>query len=296
MLRVEHEGTGVPPSRAAQIREGDMRKSAVLSGLLWLLVGLNGASAADYSVQALTNENYQPISWAPTFSVVGTLSATWTDNSLFSRDNRRSDGFIEPDVSLRLNGRLAPDWTYRLYARTEFERFSRVRDADGAFALWGARITRNVAGWSASAIYENRYQFAGIYDEHLFTAHDIKAAVSRSFTFGIVTLSPFAQGRYRFSDLVESEYWRVDLALGIEARLNERWSIVSEPFFEAFWFTGGLNSGRADQIYSVSLGVKYDFTPSVSLVTMVAYEERFSNVDVRRYRSLDVGPKLNFAF
>jgi long-subunit fatty acid transport protein len=86
------------------------------------------------------------------------------------------------------------------------------------------------------------------------------------------------------------------LALGIEAALNERWSIVSEPFFEAYWFTGGLNSGRADQIYSVSLGLKYNITPNVSLVAMIAYEQRFSNVDDRQYRSLDIGPKLNFAF
>jgi hypothetical protein len=29
---------------------------------------------------------------------------------------------------------------------------------------------------------------------------------------------------------------------------------------------------------------------------MIAYEQRFSNVDDRQYRSLDIGPKLNFAF
>lgn len=272
-----------------------MCKVRVLLVLPWLVLGVSGAWAADYSV--LKSEAYQPPpSWAPTFSVVGTLSATWTDNAMFSRDNRRSDVFVEPDVSLRLDGRLAPDWTYRVYARTELEKFSRVRDADGAFALWGARVNRDIAGWRFSAVYENRYQFAGIYEEHLFTAHDTKGSVSGSFTFGTITLSPFAQGRYRFADLAEAEYWRVDLALGIEAALNERWSIVSEPFFEAYWFTGGLNSGRADQIYSVSIGLKYNIRPNISLVTLIAYEERFSNVDVRRYRSLDIGPKLNFAF
>ncbi len=60
-----------------------------------------------------------------------------------------------------------------------------------------------------------------------------------------MTFSPFLQGRYRFADVAESEYYRLDMALGIEAKLNDRWSIVSTPFFEAYWFTGGLNSGPA---------------------------------------------------
>jgi hypothetical protein len=273
-----------------------MRKLGMLLALLCPVLAIGGGQAADYSVATLKSESTPPPPWAPTFSAVGTLSATWTDNALFSRDNRRSDSFLEPDITLRMDGWLTPDLAYRLYVRTELETFEREKDANAAFALWGARLTRDIAGWSASVIYENRYQFAGVYDERLFTAHDIKGALSRSYTFGNVTIAPFVQGRYRFADLVEAEYWRLDLALGIEAALNERWSIVSEPFFEAYWFTGGLNSGRTDQIYSVSLGLKYNITTNVSLVTMISYEQRFSNIDDRAYRSLDIGPKLNFAF
>ena len=237
-----------------------------------------------------------PPSWMPKLSVVGTISGTWTDNALFSRSDRKSDWFFEPDVSVRLDGRLTEDVTYRLYGRTEFEKFSRVRDADAAFALWGGRLTRDIGGWATSVVYENRYQYAGIYNDYLFTANDVKLSLARNFDYGAWTFSPFVQGRYRFSNLEEAEYWRLDTALGIEARLNERWSIVSEPFYEAYWFTGGLNSGRVDQIYSVSVGLKYNLAPNVSLIGMVAYEQRFSNVEVRQYRSLDIGPKLNFAF
>lgn len=274
-----------------------MLKRGMALVLLSPMIAITEARAADdYSVAAQKVENYQPPSWAPTFGVVGTLSTTWTNNALFSHDNRRSDGFIEPDITARMDGRLTTDLTYRVYIRTEFESFSRVKDADAAFALWGARLTREVGGWAASLIYENRYDFAGIYDEHLFTGHDLKGALSRDFTLGTVTFSPFVQGRYRFSDVAEREYYRLDLALGMEMPLNERWSVVSNPFFESYWFTGGFNSGRADQIYSVSLGLKYNIAPNVSLVTMVAYEQRFSNVDIRRYESFDIGPKLNFAF
>jgi hypothetical protein len=270
------------------------------------LAGLNGAffcmafcPGAAFAADVLVTESPAPpaaASLAPRLSVVGTLSATWTDNAAFSKNNRQGDGYLEPDISVRLDGYLTPDLLYRIYGRTEFDRFSRVRDADAAFALWGARISRDVGGWFASVIYENRYEFAGFYDERLFTANDIKLSLVRDYSFGLWTLTPFVQGRYRFSDLQEAEHYRLELVLGIEAKLNERWSVVSEPFYEAYWFTGGLNDGRVDHIYSGSIGLKYKLAPNVSLVTMLAYEERFSNFDTRRYRSLDVGPKLNFAF
>jgi hypothetical protein len=274
-----------------------MRKSGVFLALLWSAVGSASVLAADYSVPALKAETYQPPSWAaPRLSVVGSMAPTWTNNAFFSRDDRKSDWFFNGDVAVRMDGRFTPDLAYRLYTRTEIEPFAREKDANVSLALWGGRLTQNVMGWSASAIYENRYAFDGIYGERLFTAHDVKAALSRSFTVGSVILSPFVQGRYRFSGLPEAEYWRLDAALGIEVPLNERWSITSSPFFEAYWFTGGLNSGREDQIYSGSIGVKYNVTPSVSVSVNVAYEERISNVAERKYQNIDIGPRLDFAF
>ena len=73
-------------------------------------------------------------------------------------------------------------------------------------------------------------------------------------------------------------------------------SIVSTPFIEAFWFTDGLNAGRQDQIYSVSLGLKYNIASNVSLTTNVIYEARTSNVPLRHYTDVQIGPRLDFAF
>lgn len=275
-----------------------MRGPRMLLVLPLILVGMSEGKAADYSVTAIQTENYQPPSWLPTLSVVGTLAPTLTDNAFFSHDDRRSDGFLNSDASLRLDGRLAPDWGYRFYVRSDLDAFSREHDANASMALWGARLSHDVAGWTASAIFENRYDFIGIYDVHNFTAYDVKGALSRDFAVynNALIFSPFMQARYRFADQGFAEYFRLDLALGIEARLNERWSIVSSPFFEAYWFTRDVNSGRRDQIYSASLGVKYNFTPRVALTTSVAYEERFSNVAIRRYQNVDIGPRLNFSF
>lgn len=274
-----------------------MRGPRMLLALPVVLLGTSEGRAADYSVKSGQTENYQPQSWLPTLSVVGTLAPNWTDNAFFSRDDRQSDWYLNSDVSLRLDGRLAPDWAYRFYVRSDLDAFSREKDANASMALWGARLSHDVAGWTASAIFENRYDFIGIYDTHNFTAYDIKGALARNFKVdNALIFSPLIQARYRFADQGFAEYFRLDLALGIEARLNERWSIVSSPFFEAYWFTGDVNVGRRDQIYSASLGVKYNFTPRVALTTSAAFEQRLSNVAIRRYQSVDIGPRLNFSF
>ena len=101
---------------------------------------------------------------------------------------------------------------------------------------------------------------------------------------------------YRFSDLAEARRYRFDALLGVEVNLNEKWSVISTPFIEAFWFTDGLNAGRRDQIYSASLGLRYRITDSISLTTSGAYEIRQSNVALRHYRDFTIGPKLDFAF
>jgi hypothetical protein len=259
-------------------------------------LGANSGFAADQVAPTLKYENYVPPPGVPTWSVVGTVSPTWTDNAFFSRNDRRSDFFIEPDVTVRLDGKLTQDVSYRLYVRSEFDAFAREKDANAAFALLGARLTRNVLGWNASIIYENRYDYAGVYQDLLFTSHDIKGALSRDYFVSNWIFTPFAQGRYRTSDLAETWRYRVDLAFGIEAVINERWSIVSTPFLEAYWFESGLNAGRQDQIYSASIGLKYNVSSNMAVTFSVAYEERKSNVDLRHYRSLDLGPRINFAF
>ncbi len=83
--------------------------------------------------------------------------------------------------TVRLDGKLTQDVSYRLYVRSEFDAFAREKDANAAFALLGARLTRNVLGWNASIIYENRYDYAGVYQDLLFTSYDIKGALSRDY-------------------------------------------------------------------------------------------------------------------
>ena len=57
----------------------------------------NAALAVEINIEPI-KYNYAPAT--PTWSVVGSFSPTFTDNALFSRDDRRKDGFFEPDVSL----------------------------------------------------------------------------------------------------------------------------------------------------------------------------------------------------
>jgi len=270
-----------------------MRGSRTLLQVLGFFGATGAATAAEINIEP-TNYSYVPPS--PTWSVVGSLLPTFTDNALFSRDDRRKDGYFEPDVSVRLDGRLAPDLSYRLYARGQFEAFANEQDANVGIARLGARLTKSIDGWRITGTYENRHDFDGVFRELAFISHDVSGSISRNFTFGNVTFSPLTLLTYRFSDLAEARRWRFDALVGIEIMLDSKWSIVSTPFFEAFWFTDGLNRGREDQIYSASLGLKYNLASNVSLTTNVIYEYRNSNVPLRNYRDLQIGPRLDFAF
>jgi hypothetical protein len=254
----------------------------------------SGAFAAELDLVELRKPEFVPTT--PSWSVVGSLSPTYTENALFSRDDRRRDFFYEPDVSVRLDGSLSPDLSYRIYARTQFESFATEHDGNAAIARLGARLTENLYGWRITATYENRYDFDGVYRDLAFTSHDVMGSVARDFQFGNVTLSPLALLTYRFSDLAEARRWRFDALVGIEVKLNPKWSIVTTPLIEAFWFTDGLNTGRKDKIYSATLGLKYNIASNVSLTTNVLYEARTSNVPLRHYRDLQIGPRLDFAF
>jgi hypothetical protein len=233
---------------------------------------------------------------APSWSVVGSLAPTFTDNALFSRNDRRADVYYEPDVSVRLDGYLTNDLSYRVYARSQFDAFATEKDGNAAIARLGGRLTQNSNGWRFSVIYENRYDFDGVYRDLAFTSNDVMGSVARDFRVNNVTLSPLALLTYRFSDLAEARRWRFDAVLGIEVKLDPKWSIVSTPLFEAYWFTDGLNSGRRDQLYSADIGLRYSFASNLSLTTSVLYEVMESNVAARRYRDLRVGPRLDFAF
>lgn len=273
-----------------------MRRLGALAALT-VGLGMNLVHAADQGM-SLKHEsyNYVPPPGAPSWSVVGTLSPMWTDNAFFSKNNRKSDFFFEPDITVRLDGKITPDVAYRVYVRSEFDAFAREKDANASFALYGARLTRNIEGWNASAIFENRFEYLGVYQDRLFTAYDFKGALSRDYFVANWIFSPFIQGRYRTSDLAETWRYRVDAAFGIEAVINERWSVVSTPFIEAYWFESGLNAGRRDQIYSASLGLKYNFSSNLFVTFSVAYEDRRSNDPQRTYRNVDIGPRLSFAF
>jgi hypothetical protein len=243
-----------------------------------------------------TPNYYQALPGAPTWSIVGSFSPTFTDNALFSSTNRKSDFYYEPDVSLRLDGYLAPNLSYRLYARTLFEAFAREKDANEASLRIGGRLVKSMSDWRLTVSYEHRQEYIGIYRENLFPADDVATSVARDFTIGNVIFTPTALITYRFSDNVDVRRYRLDLLIPFEVPINERWSVVSTPFFEAFWFNDGINTGRRDQIYSASLGLRYKITDNVSLTTSVIYEQRESNVPLRHYKLFEVGPRLDFAF
>jgi hypothetical protein len=232
----------------------------------------------------------------PTWSVVGSLQGTQTSNAFFAPNNEQSDFYFAPDISIRLDGTLTRHISYRIYARSEVDAFTTLTAANYSVARVGARLSRDILDWTASLIYENRTDFDGIFEHQVFNANDVMGSVARSFDLGCATLSPGAMVRYRFADDPNAQQYRAELWLGIEVPIDTKWSVVSEPFFESYWFTDGANAGRQDQIYSASLGLKYNLSKNASLTTEGIYEGRSSNQAGRDYTVFEVGPRLDFAF
>lgn len=93
-----------------------MRSSIALLPLLGL-AGASGAWAAELNLADMTTSNVSVPSW----SVVGSVSPTFTDNALFSRDDRRPDVYYEPDGTNRLKAPSHPLGGYDLEGDQEQE-------------------------------------------------------------------------------------------------------------------------------------------------------------------------------
>jgi len=264
-----------------------VRKLNALASAFGLL-GMQQALAADEAAPEGAHR--------PQWSVLVSFSPTYTTNAHFSRDDRRRDVYAEPDVTLRLDGKLTSDISYRLYGRSSFGGFGQEDVANEAFAILGARLARTIWDWRTSVSYEHRFEYRGVYQDLLFIADDVQISTTRDFSYGPFTIAPIAQLSYRFADVPEARRYRLDLLLPFEAKITSRWSLVSIPFVEAYWFTDGLNEGRQDIIYSTSLGLRYSIANNISLTTGASYEWRTSNVPLRHYRELEIGPRLDMAF
>lgn len=263
-----------------------MRKLNALAGAVGLL-GMQPALAGDETTQPLTQRPW---------GVFVSFSPTYSNNALLSRSDRRRDIYANPDVMLRLDGKLSSDISYRLYGRSSFNAFAEETFASETFALVGARLTKTLWDWRTSVSFEHRFEYSGVYRDLLFIADDLMISTTRNYSWGPFTVSPTAQFGYRFADVAEAERYRLDLLLPIEVKLISRWSIVATPLLEAYWFTGGLNDGRQDIVYSASLGLRYSIASNMSLTTSANYEWRTSNVPLRHYRDFEIGPRLDLAF
>ena len=264
-----------------------MRKLNALAGAVGLL-GMQPALACD--------ESGQPSLQRPNWSAFVSFAPTYSSNALFSRSDRRRDVYVEPDVMLRLDGKLSSDLSYRLYGRSSFNAFNDENFANETYALLGARLTKTLWDWRTSISYEQRFEYTGVFEELSFIADDLQISTTRDYSYGPFTVSPTVQFGYRFADVAEARRYRLDLLLPIEAKLVSRWSIVSTPMLEAYWYTGGLNDGRQDIVYSTSLGLRYSIASNISLTTSAIYEWRTSNIPLRHYHDFEIGPRLDLAF
>ncbi|GFO83601.1 hypothetical protein [Methyloceanibacter sp.] len=251
------------------------------------------------ALQSATGKEDAPIvpaPYVPTWSVVGTLSPLYTNNAFQTPDGARSDVYFEPDISLRLDGRLAPSTSYRFYARSDFSAFARLNDANSSLARFGLRLAQDISDWQLAASYENRLAFDGVFEGQPRIANDLQATLARNFAYGRLIVAPLVRARQRFSEIPEARRFRLDLAVALEYGLGPKWALVSRPFYEMNWFEAGLNAGRRDAYYSVDIGLRYQISDGLNLTTSIVNEIRNSNVRGRDFNMIEIGPSLDFVF
>ncbi len=97
----------------------ELRSLCIPSIFLFACGGALADDADEYREKLVTRSS-------PTWSVVGSLEGTYIDNAFFAPSGREGDFYVAPDVTIRLDGELTSDISYRVYARMEAGRLQRL--------------------------------------------------------------------------------------------------------------------------------------------------------------------------
>jgi len=82
--------------------------------------------------------------------------------------------------------------------------------------------------------------------------------------------------------------FKVDL----ERKVADRWWVFATPSLRVYDYV----SGRLDDIYAITTGLRYDITRDVSLTSSVGYESRNSSSSSRNFNNMVVGLSLDFSY
>ena len=250
---------------------------------------------------------------APKLSFSGSIPFLYSNNILLSDHNRIGDAYIAPDLTLALSGAMLSSLEYRVYARTQVERYVDELSSNNSVARVGATLSSAANGYDFSLNYDNKHFFDGIFRQVSLVTNDVTGSVSRTFDYNNIAtvLTPSASLSYRFADDSAARRALLTFTLDIEKKLSGAWSIVSAPQVFFYWYTDGVHEDRRDVIVLASLGLKYAFTTDLSLTIAVTYDVRASNFDDRNdhthgvralnvdggdYHRFEIGPKLDFKF
>src|SRR5262245_20332593 len=229
------------------------------------------------------------MTWAQSFTppvieIDGSLPIQYTNNAFRAPVGTVQDFFTSPFLKLSANGDLHPNLSYSIYGSGGIDKFFQHTDADDALATAGANLSAKAGSLTFGTIYEHNYAYDGIYRSLLFIADDVTGYVRYNIVapFGLIA-KPSLAASYRFADEPSAQRYLYTLKLDLSQKITDNLSLVSTPKIRFYSFTDGINNGRHDQLFSMSGGLRYAFSPEVSLTTSASYEHRNSNFRLKYY-------------
>jgi len=254
------------------------------------LLGL-GIAAVLSAATAGAQERLLP----PVFAVEGSLPVTYTDNA--DRNAlKQSDSSFSPYLKLSLSGTLPADFRASVYASAGYDRYTRLRDDDGAFAAVGGSVSRRWGHFSAGVSYEHAFNYERFFAQPINTPNDFDVFLRyRHRPSDHLRITPRISYGTRLGDAWSLERHTWNLKVDVEQRIVGRWWLVMTPRLRHYTFYGE-DEGRRDLILSLSGGVRYEFNDDVSFTSAIGYEARGSNFADKKYDAFTAGMSLDFSY
>ena len=255
--------------------------------------GCASSLAADPPAAAPQNQTF-------TQSLVldGSLGLLYTDNAFATRTGRVDAGYAVPFLRLTYGLKSADGWAYTIYARSTSESYT-DRSADNALTTLGSTVSKTSGDLTVGANFDTKFFFDGFYAGRGITAYDLSAFVTQPLAYkdiGLLVVPRFTVG-YRWADLATAERFFIDGQLSFVKSITENWSLLAGGRFRVYWFNTSLvGPVPVDYYPSASVGLKYDFGHDVTLTTSVGFVARRSNIALRNYDKLDIGPSVDFKY
>ena len=234
---------------------------------------------------------------APDFAVDGSIPLQFMSNAKRSESDRQSDYVFSPYLRLSGSGELTKDVSYSVYASTGADKFFKLEDSDVSLAAFGTQATERFGSLRLGGSYERNYYYDGVFGSEIRTANDFKLFLRYNYSdpAGNIRIRPSMSATVRLGDDLNVQRNLYRFKIDFERKLIDRWWVVATPSLRVYQYVD-QQSGRLDDIYSITTGLRHEIAKDVSLTSSIGYESRVSSAHNRNFTNFVAGLSLDFSY